>query len=248
MRVPDYISPIIGWRVWQWEGAGLRSLNGEPWQTSEPLRAGCRVSHIGIRGVRARAAATPHDAPEFKCTCGIYASKSLPHLRNLLPEEYGGIYGKVSLWGSVVEHEDGFRAEFAYPKVLYLPSRILPITLREIQIRIQILIAYGCDIFIAIPDSNIPIWRNRSGLDATGLDFLIRRGQEWHARRNHDRTLKVGDRIAVLGDGIAVVEQVTDEDVHARLWNREVLRIERTEISWEHQNMRWEVTARTGIR
>ena len=31
MTVPDYISPIVGYRVWQWDATGLRSLNGENW-------------------------------------------------------------------------------------------------------------------------------------------------------------------------------------------------------------------------
>jgi hypothetical protein len=38
-------------------------------------------------------------------------------------------------------------------------------------------------------------------------------------------------------------EQVTNEDLQARLWNREVLRIHRTELIWDTQNMRWEADA-----
>jgi len=33
----------------------------------------------------------------------------------------GGIYGEVYLWGRVVEHPAGWRAQFAYPKTLKLP-------------------------------------------------------------------------------------------------------------------------------
>lgn len=41
--VPDYVLPIIGYRVWQWDVAGLRSLNGEPWRPGKPLEARCII-------------------------------------------------------------------------------------------------------------------------------------------------------------------------------------------------------------
>jgi hypothetical protein len=154
--------------------------------------------------------------------------------------QFGSIHGEVNLWGSVVEHEQGFRAEFAYPKTLYLSSDMLPVTLKEIQKRIQTLVEYGCDLFIAHNTSNLRLWHKGSGLDAAGLDFLMSRGQEWYARRKHDRTLKVGDRIAVLGRGIAVVERIGIEHVRAMLWNRDLLRIQRKEVVWDESNMRWE--------
>jgi hypothetical protein len=28
MRVPDYITPVVAYRLWQWGAAGLKSLNG----------------------------------------------------------------------------------------------------------------------------------------------------------------------------------------------------------------------------
>jgi len=34
-------------------------------------------------------------------------------------------FGRVSLWGNIVEHEDGYRAEFAYPLDLYIYSGLL---------------------------------------------------------------------------------------------------------------------------
>ena len=54
---------------------------------------------------RADAARYSHNAPEFKCTCGIYASKRLDHLRRTQFWQYGNIHGEVSLWGTTVEHE-----------------------------------------------------------------------------------------------------------------------------------------------
>src|ERR1700740_3309050 len=115
------------------------------------------------------------------------------------------------IWGSVVEHEQGFRAQFAYPKTLYLSSEMLPITLREIQTRILALAGYGCDLFIAHNPSSIPLWRKGSGLDAAGLEFLMSRGNEWYSRCKN--VLKMGARTAVLGRGFALGERADAKGV-----------------------------------
>jgi hypothetical protein len=147
-----------------------------------------------------------------------------------------------------VEHEAGFRAEFAYPKTLYLLSEALPVTLKEIQTRIQTLIGYGCDLFVSEKSSNVPLWRKQAGLDAAGLDFLMSRSQEWYARRKQERTIRRGDRIAVLGRGIAIVEQVTHEYVAATLWNRTTVIIGRRNAIWNDLNSRWETVATAFLR
>ena len=58
-----------------------------------------------------------------------------------------------------------------------------------------------------------------------------------------------GDRVAVLGRGIAVVEHADDTEVHALLRKRITLRIARREIRWDRGNMRWEadVLAPNGV-
>lgn len=55
--------------------------------------------------------------------------------------------------------------------------------------------------------------------------------------------MKKGDRVAILGRGIAVVEQVGGKEVHAVLGNTSMLRIGRKEIVWDEGNMRWEADA-----
>jgi hypothetical protein len=52
-----------------------------------------------------------------------------------------------------------------------------------------------------------------------------------------------GDRVAVLGRGIAVVEHADDTEIHALLRNRSTLRIARKHIRWDDQNIRWETDA-----
>jgi preprotein translocase subunit YajC len=239
MSIPDYISPIIGYRVWQWVAAGLKSLNGEPWSPGKPLAAACRASNRRTTVGRAEPAHDANDAPQEKCRCGVYASKSREHLRTTGYERYG-ICGEVNLWGTVVEHEQGFRAQFAYPKNLYLPLKMLPITLAEIQSRLQALTLYGSDIFVLGNGETISLWGKDSGFDPAGLDYLIERSKRYYDRRQQDRTLKKGDRVAILGQGIAVVERADETEVEALLENKTILRMRRNDIAWNRQNMRWE--------
>jgi hypothetical protein len=70
--------------------------------------------------------------------------------------------------------------------------------------------------------------------------YLIRDRTRYYVRRQRDRTLMRGDRVAVLGRGIAVVEQADDTEVHAMLSNRIILRMPRKDIAWDRQSMRWE--------
>jgi hypothetical protein len=172
----------------------------------------------------------------------VYASKRLDYLRSMRFWDCG-VRGEVLLWGTVVEHERGFRSQFAYPKSLHLPPDTLPVTLAEIQSRLKILTTYRVDIFVADQKTNIPLWANDSGYAAAGLDYLIERSKRYYARRRQERALNKGDRLAIIGSGIAVVEQVDEKQVHATLWNRIVLRVGRGDIVWDEQNMRWETSS-----
>jgi len=230
VKIPDLISPIIGHRVWRWDAAGLRSLNGKPWSPRQPLAAKC-------------GAGKEHDAdelPHLECTCGVYAAKNVEHLRQL-GYEGRGIRGEVHLWGTVVEHELGWRAQFAYPRSLVLPHELIPSDTKEMESRLGALAAYDIDIFMLGGGRKTPLCRKGSGFDAAGLDYLIGKRTEYYVRRQRDRTLMKGDRVAVLGRGeIAVVEHANDTEVHAMLRRRIMLRMRRKDIAWNRQNMRWE--------
>jgi hypothetical protein len=107
--VPDSIQPIIARRCW---GLGrldgrLRLVSGYDhtiWPAKQALVAQCTKGH---------------EPPHEKCTCGIYAlAQGFPYY------DYGGngyaVFGEINLWGRVIEGERGYRAQYAYPKQLFL--------------------------------------------------------------------------------------------------------------------------------
>ncbi len=51
------------------------------------------------------------------CTCGFYAFKDSSRL-----DKFAHVHGTVLMWGKVVEHEFGYRAEFAQVESLFLPE------------------------------------------------------------------------------------------------------------------------------
>jgi len=234
MTAPDYISPVVGYRVWQWDATGLKSLNRIRWRPGDAMTAECKIEGCG-------------EAPQPDCTCGIYASKSLDQLRRIgYTQEF--IRGEVWLWGAVVEHEEGWRAQFAYPKNLVVPLSMVPFSMGSVERWLASLAAYCCDIFLDTGGGTVPLWREDSGVSANGFDLLLRRSSAWYAWRAEQRRIKPGDRVAVLGHGIAVVEQADTNQVQALLGGRNVLRIEREQVVWCEQYMRWQTVVGAGIR
>jgi hypothetical protein len=180
----------------------------------------------------------------FSCSnagCGVYAARTIEHLHQCGYKKFG-IHGEVYLWGTVVEHERGWRAQFAYPKSLVLQPDAIPSDTKEMEARLKTLAAYDTDIFIVGCGQSIPLCRRGLGYDAAGLDYLIGKRTQYYVRRQRDRTLMKGDRVAVLGRGIAVVEHVDSKWIFAAVWNKCELRIARKCIRWDGQNMRWETS------
>ncbi len=243
MSIPDYISPIVGYRVWTWNVLGLKSLCGDRWHPNQSLVARCRAAVIIGR---AAAADGEHDAPQAKCTCGIYARKMLHHSSSAGYERFA-IHGQVYLWGTVVEHELGYRAQFAYPKTFVLMPDDLPFTLAETWPRLQALTLFGSDIFVLGNGETISLWSKRSGFDPAGLDYLIETRKESHCSPQRDRVVRKGDRVAVLGRGTAVVKHVNSEWIQAVVLNKCTLRIARKYIGWDEQNRRWETSPSASV-
>ena len=105
---PLSIEPVIAWRAWRLEGSdGVPTLMSitrpTAWPHREPMLAECF---------------THHDGPvRSGCRCGLYAAGSPERLaRAGATRWHPGVVGEVALWGSVVEHAQGARAQFGYPQ------------------------------------------------------------------------------------------------------------------------------------
>jgi hypothetical protein len=109
-EIPTFVEAVTAWRGWSLvEVAGELRLSSltrpEIWTPRAPHAASCAKGR------------TP--TPQRRCRCGVYAAVSPEALVGLqsLP---GGVVGEVSLWGRVIEHGRGYRAEVGYPARLGL--------------------------------------------------------------------------------------------------------------------------------
>jgi hypothetical protein len=113
--VPDHLEALTGWRAWALGSAAdgepeLRPIvySGERWPAREVAQARCPPR-----------AGSGHRSPEVRCTCGLYVVDGLDRLPAITGRDVT-VIGSASIWGRLVEHESGFRAEFAYPSRLRL--------------------------------------------------------------------------------------------------------------------------------
>jgi len=121
--------PIVGWRQWNFMYPHfLANLRKDTiYVPREKIEARCdQEDH------------SEQEAPHLTCTCGIYAYKEKPRLLGDIRITYGRplappvsglrlVYGEINLWGKVIEHEDGYRAQFGYPKRLWCTPAIEPL-------------------------------------------------------------------------------------------------------------------------
>jgi hypothetical protein len=123
---PDLVEPVVAWRVWRaLDDGGVTRLSSifyrSNWPHCAPLVASCQHVRLPLWPFRREW----HEAPAARCGCGIYATSAArlrAYLRGRLTLIEGiSVVGRVSLWGTVVECESGWRASLAYPEELYVP-------------------------------------------------------------------------------------------------------------------------------
>lgn len=107
-HTPDLATPIIGWRLWNVDDEGIRSYSCSAimWPKKQPMKAICLNQ------------SPSQHIPSRSCSCGIYAMRTP---ETLIPS--GAILAQVALWGRVLKHKDGYRAQYAYPVRFYLQDR-----------------------------------------------------------------------------------------------------------------------------
>lgn len=130
--VPDSIEPVVGWKGWMLKNRRLSSPSFlHYWQPGKTAQARC--VHTGDPDYDI----PPHtEAPQEKCTCGFYLAQNAANAFR-----YGYVLGEVCGWGKVIEHEDGWRTEYAYPKMFYT----------DIEEDVPALRAYGVPIMTLKP-------------------------------------------------------------------------------------------------
>lgn len=180
--VPDAIEPVVGWRYWRVdkrEGL-LHSLSGAGgylWRAKSPFEARCPVfKRTGVDG-RYRFVSgmrtEKHEAPGEACRCGIYAARDLMHLRRqMLTGLALNVVGEVSLWGKLIPGSKGYRAEFAYPRNLFVIQRTAE---WDQSVLVDALSVYG------VPVATIPYRTVSFNPLASLLDAVRRAGSPRHA-------------------------------------------------------------------
>lgn len=129
---------IAAWRVWV-AFPRITTLASQyntlvTWQPNKPLKARCGsggfsqvacVGHAILWGERLKSQDAftlaaryvrryGHHTPMPWSNCGIYAVKRGEDALHAFPTPHHMyVLGRVMLWGEIVEHEDGYRAEYA---------------------------------------------------------------------------------------------------------------------------------------
>lgn len=126
-QAPDLAGTIEAWRIWRvvakdGEYRLCSALKPTVWPHDVELQAECLHPEPAFRWLRRR---ERHGAPNPKCECGIYAAglEQIGLYLTPAPAEpaLARVLGRVSLWGTVIECERGFRASHAYPASIYVP-------------------------------------------------------------------------------------------------------------------------------
>ena len=98
-------------------------------------RAGFRLASVirdcvwPVDGETVARCEVEHEAPDVVCGCGIHAAREASAVLSYLrgrdePGTVARVLGRVQLWGRVIEHEGGWRAERARPLEVWLPPEL----------------------------------------------------------------------------------------------------------------------------
>lgn len=120
--------PIVGYRVWS-----LATVGGMPY-----LRSSTQAQFVWPYR-KAIERDVIHNA-------GIHAVKHGQHLLNLWNEYHAEVAGEVYLWGQVIEHTEGYLAEFAYPKQLFVGNHADAVTAMQLEQEYGVPISFRDDL------------------------------------------------------------------------------------------------------
>lgn len=112
-ETPDFFTELTGWRKFAVRDHGrvLVSANyPQPWAGVDPGPAICTLDLSGVFIFFSATPAHPitEPCPCLTCSCGYYAYKTRVEAEQ---HQQGSVLARVELWGRLVEHRRGYRAE-----------------------------------------------------------------------------------------------------------------------------------------
>lgn len=135
------MEPIVAYRVWVLQDKKLHStfIRQYEWEPGVPA---FQKLGTGIHAFKNLEDALKYTDSATSAT-SIYDNDD---------QFYDLIYGEVYLWGKITEHRLGYRAEFAYPKSLWVPNELHRKNYSEGIYRSQVIRElrniYGCEVSI----------------------------------------------------------------------------------------------------
>jgi hypothetical protein len=124
LRTSD--TPIVGFRGWK-VTEETKWIKLTPFSKPRKQVTGVVLNAAGYHGAwngrePTMAKCANHKAPNISCACGLYIYKQPDWM------DYGGnageVQGAVVAWGHMVEHQEGFKAEWAQPIFIFDPRGI----------------------------------------------------------------------------------------------------------------------------
>jgi hypothetical protein len=228
-RIPDYLSPWVGWKAWRLRSDGVLVSPVQPteWRAGEALVAECRCGG------------------DCRNLCGIYACRTWPLLlQRGYPAERLIVVGEVFLWGWIKEHTDGFRAQKAYPKSLNVVLQNEPLSLLEVQDRVMRMGVYGADVGVYNGKVFLPLLDRGGQWHDAGVEVILKCRANWLELLKTPE-LRLGSKVFINGQ-ITFVDKIDGEQVvlhkHCR---RERYFAPRKEINWD-RNLRAFIRNRPG--
>lgn len=259
-KVPDTcVEPFVAYRAWGWSAEGVTSLNGELWTPKVAFEAECHsrddwkslLASATTDETRKWLQSKEHFVPNENCTCGMYAGINMKHLIDINYIQRG-IHGAVSLWGRLMRHTHGWRAQFAYPKFFVVPVNMIPFDMAEAQRRLATLVEFDVDIYLQterdarVGQEKIPLWVRDFGYSQQGLSLLIEKRKKWYTENPNAPKLAVGDRVAVFssdGGGIGIVQKFEGDDMWYTMFSPDTMyRKPVKSVVWNEKNWRWETS------
>lgn len=140
------ISPVTAYRIWYVPLQPILVMRSywiqTPWDPCKRLEAECRnqMSCVCAGDFWTTTKREPEEAFTCSCSAGIYGWKTFDQGFEMYIDEIEKMdgmgreepvtnrvaFGKVYLWGKVVECEKGFRGQYAYPSGIYYTSANSP--------------------------------------------------------------------------------------------------------------------------